>query len=328
MGVVSAMPVAATFTGDASLSRRPMRRVARPLTEMGARFEFPAGRDGLPLTVHGGSLRPLDWTLESTSAQVKSALLLAGVRGCVAVTLREPAPSRDHTERMLRYVGVDVRTGDGRIMLHPAERLASIAHRVPGDPSAAAFFAALGALAADGHLVLRGVGLNPGRTGFIDVLRRMGARLEIVARRDEGPEPVGDLLAGPGPLRGTVIEGREIPALIDELPMLACVAARAEGETVIEGAEELRVKESDRIAAVVANLRAIGVDADERPDGMRITGSDRPLHGRIVTHGDHRLAMAFGVLSMVPGTSIDIDDRACVGVSNPGFWTDLAHVAS
>jgi 3-phosphoshikimate 1-carboxyvinyltransferase len=321
------MPATTTFRGDASLSRRPMRRVTRPLEVMGARVEFRAGQDGLPVTLRGGGLRALDWTLETASAQVKSALLLAGVRGRVRVVLREPAPSRDHTERLLRWLGVDVRNENGRITLAPADRLSPLACHIPGDPSAAAFYAALGAVAGAGHLMLRGVGLNPGRTGFIGVLRRMGARIEVLDRRDQGPEPIGDVLAGPGTLRGTVIGAHEIPTLIDELPVLACVAARAAGDTVIQGAGELRVKESDRIAAVVANLRAIGVDAEERPDGMRIAGSDRPLAGRVVTHADHRLAMAFGVLSMLPGSAIEIDDRACVAVSNPRFWTDLAHVA-
>jgi 3-phosphoshikimate 1-carboxyvinyltransferase len=298
MGVVAGYPVSSTFTGDASLSRRPMRRVATPLTEMGARIEFEGERDGLPLTVHGGNLRGLDWKLDTASAQVKSALLMAGVTGQVAVIIREPAPTRDDP--------LDI--------------------TVPGDPSSAAFFACLAALSDAGTITIRDVGLNPGRCGFIAVLRRMGARVDIVARNDAGPEPLGDLAVRPVHLAGTRIDGEEIPSLIDELPALACVAARAHGETVIAGAAELRVKESDRISAVVANLRAVGVDVDETPDGMRIRGTREPLAGRVQTHGDHRLAMAFGVLGASAQADFAIDDPDCVAVSYPDFWRDLAHV--
>jgi 3-phosphoshikimate 1-carboxyvinyltransferase len=326
MGVVAGYPVSSTFTGDASLSRRPMRRVATPLTEMGARIEFEGERDGLPLTVHGGNLRGLDWKLDTASAQVKSALLMAGVTGQVAVIIREPAPTRDHTERMLRAQGAAIDVGGGIIVLDPPQRLDPLDITVPGDPSSAAFFACLAALSDAGTITIRDVGLNPGRCGFIAVLRRMGARVDIVARNDAGPEPLGDLAVRPVHLAGTRIDGEEIPSLIDELPALACVAARAHGETVIAGAAELRVKESDRISAVVANLRAVGVDVDETPDGMRIRGTREPLAGRVQTHGDHRLAMAFGVLGASAQADFAIDDPDCVAVSYPDFWRDLAHV--
>jgi 3-phosphoshikimate 1-carboxyvinyltransferase len=199
---------------------------------------------------------------------------------------------------------------------------------VPGDASSAAFFACLAALADGGSLVIRDVGLNPGRTGFIDVLRRMGARLDIVERDDRGAEPVGDLMVRSGHLGSTVIGADEVPALIDELPVLACLASRAAGETLITGASELRVKESDRIAAVVANLRALGVEVEERDDGMLVRGSREPLVGQVQTHGDHRLAMAFGVLAAVPGSRIEIDDPDCVNVSYPDFWRDLDAVTA
>jgi 3-phosphoshikimate 1-carboxyvinyltransferase len=322
MGIVAGFPVTATFTGDSSLRRRPMRRVADPLAEMGARFEFD-GKDGLPVTVHGGNLRSVDWTMQKASAQVKSALLLAGVTGRVAVVLREPARSRDHTERLLRSQGAAIDVGEGMIVLDPPDQLEPLDLTVPGDPSSAAFFACLAALAEGGSLIIRDVGLNPGRTGFIDVLRRMGARIDIVERDDRGAEPVGDLMVRCGHLASTVIAADEVPALIDELPVLACLASRASGETLITGAAELRVKESDRIAAVVANLRGLGVEVEERDDGMRIRGSRDPLHGTVQTHGDHRLAMAFGVLSVLPGSRIAIDDPDCVDVSYPDFWRDL-----
>lgn len=326
MGIVAGLPASATFTGDASLSRRPMRRVARPLEEMGARIDFEAGRDGLPLTVHGGGLHSIDWTLDTASAQVKSAVLLAGVTARVAVVVREPVTTRDHTERMLRSQGVAIDVGGGIIVLDPPPALAPLDITVPGDPSSAAFFAGLAALADTGTLTIRDVGLNPGRCGFIAVLRRMGARIDVANRNDSGPEPLGDLEVRPVHLSATRIDGEEVPSLIDELPMLACVAARASGETVISGAAELRVKESDRIAAVVANLRAIGVDVDEAPDGMRIRGTRGPLRGRIVTRDDHRIAMAFGVLAATPGADLVVDNPGCVGVSYPAFWHDLAHV--
>lgn len=326
MGLVAGFPVQSTFTGDASLSRRPMRRVAVPLTEMGARIDFKGNHDGLPLTVHGGDLRALDWKLDIVSAQVKSALLIAGVTGRVAVVIREPGPTRDHTERMLRAQGAAIDVGGGIIVLDPPDRLEPLNITVPGDPSSAAFFACLAALADAGSITIRDVGLNPGRCGFIAVLRRMGARIDIEERNDSGAEPLGNLVVRPVHLSATRIDGDEVPGVIDELPALACVAARAHGETVITGAAELRVKESDRITTVVSNLRNVGVDVEETPDGMRIRGTRDPLRGLVETRDDHRIAMAFGVLGASPQAEFVIDKPECVGVSYPGFWRDLAHV--
>jgi 3-phosphoshikimate 1-carboxyvinyltransferase len=325
-GIVAALPVTARFVGDASLSRRPMRRVAKPLTAMGARFELPP-HGGLPMLVHGGALKDLDWQSEVASAQVKSAILLAGVVAGVRVTIDEPAPTRDHTERMLGARGVDVVRHDTRIELAAAHRCIAPADTVvPGDPSSAAFFAGLAALADDGEITLEEVCVNETRTGFFDTLRRMGADVELRRDRLSGGEWLSPIVVRPGALRGVEV-GREIvPSMIDELPLLACVATRAEGETVITGAAELRVKESDRIAAVVANLRAIGAEASELEDGMRIVGSRTPLRGSIQTHGDHRLAMSFGVLGALPGNEIQIDDRHCVAVSYPSFWSDLTAI--
>ncbi len=323
-GVAAARPIDATFVGDASLSRRPMRRVARPLEAMGARVELPA-HGGLPMTIHGGTLHEAAWKSEVASAQVKSAVLLAALVAGVRATVTEPARSRDHTERMLAARGGRVRIEGCSVSFEPSA-LRALDTAVPGDPSSAAFFAALAALATGGELRLEGVCVNDTRIGFLGQLRRMGARITELERRDEGGESVADVVVAPGTLRGTTIGEADVPAMVDEIPMLACVAARAEGETVITGANELRVKESDRIAAVVSNLRAIGAEAEELPDGMRITGSDRPLAGRIVTHGDHRLAMAFGVLGAASGNAIEIDDRDCVAVSYPDFWRDLARV--
>jgi 3-phosphoshikimate 1-carboxyvinyltransferase len=324
-GLVAGHPFAARFEGDASLSKRPMRRVADPLTQMGASFEFVHG-EGLPMTVHGGDLHSVQWHSRTASAQVKSAILLAGLAAQVPVSVTEPERSRDHTERMLATLGVDVMVDGTTVSLTEARRLASIDIDVPADPSSAAFFAALAALAQDGTLRLEHVCLNPTRTGFLHALERMGAHVRYEDQRVAGGELVGAIVVGRGTLRGITITGVEVPSLVDELPMLACLAARAEGETRITGAAELRVKESDRIGTVVSNLRALGADAEELPDGMRIVGSDRPLTGHVVTHGDHRIAMAFGILGALPGNDIVIDDPTCVAVSYPQFWDDLRHV--
>lgn len=326
-GVVAASPVRATFIGDASLSRRPMRRIARPLEAMGAKITLPA-HHGLPMTIDGGTLHDIEWQSEVASAQIKSAILLAALVAGVRATVTEPTRSRDHTETMLAGRGASVQVDGLTVTLDAPSRLDAIDTAVPGDPSSAAFFGGLAALASSGELRLENVCVNETRFGFFTQLRAMGARVTEENRRLEGGEWVADLVVSPSPLHGVTITERDVPAMIDELPLLACLAARATGETVITGASELRVKESDRITAVVSNLRAVGVTAEELPDGMRIQGSDRPLRGRAVTHGDHRLAMAFGVLGAASGNAIEIDDRDCVGVSYPGFWTDLSRLTS
>ena len=325
-GIVAGLPISATFVGDASLSRRPMRRIAKPLEAMGARFDLPA-HGGLPMAVHGGALKDIDWQSEVASAQVKSAILLAGLVGGVRVTVEEPAPTRDHTERMLGARGVDIVRHGTRVELAPAHGcIAAMDTLVPADPSSAAFFAGLGALADAGSLRLTEVCVNETRTGFLETLRSMGTAVAFTRDHLSGGEWISPVVVGPGSLHGIRLDEAVVPSMIDELPLLACVATRAEGETVITGAAELRVKESDRIAAVVANLRAIGAEASELDDGMRIVGSRRPLRGSIKTHGDHRLAMSFGVLGTLPGNEIHIDDRDCVAVSYPSFWADLARV--
>lgn len=326
-GVVAASPFESRFVGDASLSRRPMRRVARPLEAMGARVTLERG-DGLPMVVRGGALRPLRYDTEAASAQIKSAVLLAAIAGRVAVTVREPATSRDHTERMLAALGARVEVHGTSVRLEPVEHLAPLDMRVPADPSSAAFLAALAALAREGEIELPDVCLNPTRTGFFRALQRMGARIVIEPGGEQGGEAVGTVRVRPSELTAIALPAGEVPSMIDEIPLLACMAARAHGTTVISGAGELRVKESDRIATVVANLRALGVRAEERPDGMVVTGSDRPLRGEVRAHGDHRIAMAFGVLGALDGGAIAIDDPECVAVSYPGFWDDLRRVTA
>jgi 3-phosphoshikimate 1-carboxyvinyltransferase len=326
-GVVAASPIVATFVGDASLSRRPMGRVARPLEAMGARIVLPP-HGGLPMTIHGGSLHDITWNSEVASAQVKSAILLAGLVSGACARVIESNKTRDHTERMLEARGAAVHVDDDGVTIGAHSSLQSLDAAVPGDPSSAAFFAGLAAIADAGELRLAGVCVNATRIGFMEQLRRMGATILEEERRLEGGEWVADLMVTPGALRGGSVAERDVPSMVDELPLLACLATRATGETVITGASELRVKESDRIAATVANLRAIGATAEELPDGMRIQGSAGPLRGRVVTHGDHRLAMAFGILGAAAGNSIEIDDPDCVTVSYPGFWRDLAQATS
>ncbi len=315
--------VSARFEGDASLSRRPMRRVTEPLVAMGAHVQFEAAHDGLPMRVDGTALQPIIWQSVHASAQVKGALLLAGLASNVPVEVHEPQRSRDHSERMLKDRGMPITVLPNGVRMGASHALVGSDMVVPGDPSSAAFFAGLAALATSGTMHLVDVCLNPTRTGAFDVLQRMGLSLRIENARHSGGELIGTLVVSPRVLMGTRIDGAEIPRCIDELPLLACVAACARGETIIADASELRVKESDRIRAVVDNLRAIGVDAEERADGMRISGSAGRLAGQIMTHGDHRLAMAFGVLSAVPGNALVIDDPNCVAVSYPGFWNDL-----
>jgi 3-phosphoshikimate 1-carboxyvinyltransferase len=325
-GMVAGAGVTARFVGDASLSRRPMRRVARPLEAMGARIQFD-GSDGLPMTVRGATLRGIEWASDVASAQVKSSILLAGAVAGVEVTVREPGASRDHTERMLVAHGLGIEWAPGYARLRAGGRLDPCDVDVPADPSSAAFFAGLAALAASGEVVLKDVCVNPTRIGFFHALREMGPVVEFLPRREQSGEPTGDIVVRPGPLRAVTVGADRVPSLIDEVPLLACLAARARGESRITGARELRVKESDRVAAVVGNLRAVGVEAHELPDGMVVVGSDAPLSGRVVTSGDHRLAMAFAVLGAGTGGRISIDDPACVDVSYPAFWRDLDRVS-
>lgn len=328
-GVIAGAGIRATLVGDASLSRRPMRRVAEPLRAMGATVELPA-HGGLPMTMRGGALQSVEWVSPVASAQVKSAVLLAALVAGVRAVYREPQLSRDHTERMLRARGVRLTLrGDGtEVELTERQVVSPVDVRVPADPSSAAFWIALAVLSDDAELRLTEVCLNPTRTGFLEVLRRMGADIQVVDRRTEGGDEVGDVVARSSSLRATDVSPAEVPAMIDELPLFACVAVRAQGVSQVSGAAELRVKESDRIATLVANLRGIGADALELDDGFRITGAAQPLRGGVTTRGDHRIAMAFGILGALPGNQVQVDDRECVAVSYPGFWRELARVTT
>ncbi|HBD97655.1 MAG TPA: 3-phosphoshikimate 1-carboxyvinyltransferase [Gemmatimonadetes bacterium] len=336
LGVLSGSAVETTITGDESLRSRPMRRVTEPLSAMGARFDFLAEDGLLPIRLRGKRpLQEIDWSTPVASAQVKSSILLAGLTGGASALITEPEQSRDHTERIFRQVGVSTESravADGwRVEMHnPPNRISELDFRVPGDVSSAAFLlasAVLGGTAASLDIV--GVGLNPTRTAFLDVLERMGAEITVETDADdENLEAKGTVSASLSSLTGTHVGAAEVPSMIDELPLVAVLGARAQGETSIRGAQELRAKESDRIDAVVRNLRVLGVDVEEHEDGLIVLGSDRPLKGRVEAFDDHRIAMAFGVLGAAPGNDIEVDDAHASGVSFPGFWELLRELGA
>jgi 3-phosphoshikimate 1-carboxyvinyltransferase len=292
---------------------------------MGARFQELAG-DGLPLIVHGGPLRPLTYQLPVAAAQVKSALLLAGLVGRVPVRLTEPAQSRDHTERMLAALGVGLVRNGRSVALEPAVRIPAFQVQIPGDISSAAFLVGAALLRAEGAVVVEGVGVNPTRAGVLRVLQRMGASVAVEPRGETLGEPLGDLVVRPSVLTAGEVTGEEVPSLIDEIPVLAVLASRARGQSVFRGVAELRVKESNRLELIAHNLRSVGVPAEANADTLWVEGTDRPPVGRVETARDHRLAMAFAVLNTVPGARIGLSERASVAISYPTFFNDLQRV--
>jgi 3-phosphoshikimate 1-carboxyvinyltransferase len=296
---------------------------------MGARIGDMAG-DRLPLTIRGGRLHGIEYAMPVSSAQIKSCLLLAGVTGRVPVALREPTGrSRDHTERMLRAFGYVVdETPDGWIRFEPTGRIEPFDMQVPGDPSSAAFLVGAAVLAEGGTLRIAGVGVNPTRIGFLDVLRRMGATPRLEEEDVTFGEPVADLVCAPAALRATEVRAAEIPGLIDEIPLLAVVASRAAGTSVFRDVGELRVKESDRLGLIAENLRACGVRAEVQGDDLHVEGGQGAPAGKVRTAGDHRLAMAFAVLGTLPGARVRIDDMQCADVSFPRFPETLRAVGT
>jgi 3-phosphoshikimate 1-carboxyvinyltransferase len=327
LGVLAGQKFQATLTGDASLRRRPMRRVTEPLKAMGADIEERG--DGLPLTIRGGKLRGLNYKSPVASAQVKSALLFAGLTGNVPVTIAEPYRSRDHTERLFAHLGFGIHERNGAIVFEPTVRPSgrpSVSLTVPGDPSSAAFMVGAAILAEGGELTIENVGVNPTRTGFVVVLERMGAHVERVNLRDEGGEPVADLLVRPAALSGTEVTAAEIPTLVDEVPILAVLASRARGSTVFREVGELRVKESNRLELVAANLRAVGTQAEARGNDLFVEGSHAPPRGRVETASDHRLAMAFAVLGTLEGADVKLSEKKSVAISYPAFFEDLRRI--
>jgi 3-phosphoshikimate 1-carboxyvinyltransferase len=316
-GLVAAFDGFVVLDGDDSLRRRPMARVLEPLRVMGAAVDGRERGRVPPICVRGGALRAVDHVLPVASAQVKSALLLAG-RRC-GVSVREPAASRDHTERLLRAMGADLRDDGGALRLVPAA-LEGVDVEVPGDLSAAAFPLVAATLCPGSDLVLPGVGVNPTRSGVLDVLRAMGADVEVTPRPSLGGEPLADLRVRSAALRGVEIRGDLALRALDELPVLAVAAAFAEGTTVIADAAELRVKESDRVARVAAGLRALGIAVEERPDGMVITGGRPRGPATVDATGDHRIAMAFHVADRALGGGIALQGRDAVASSWPAFF--------
>jgi 3-phosphoshikimate 1-carboxyvinyltransferase len=320
-----------TLDGDASIRRRPVDRVIEPLRLMGARLEAAEDRYP-PLRVSGERLRGISYELPVPSAQVKSCLLFAAVMAEGETTVGEPLPSRDHTERMLLRAGVSIERGGGRLVVRRSDELALDRVVVPGDPSSAAFLVAAGVLVKGSRLVIRDVGVNWTRTGFLRILERMGAIvLGDLEERPEGSpdglrpeEPVSDLDVASGPLQATTVEPAEVPLAIDELPLLALLACFAEGETVVRGAQELRLKESDRIATVVQGLRALGADIEASEDGFAVRGAGELHGGSIDARGDHRLAMMGAVAGLASRDGVEVRGMDAAAISYPRFTDDLA----
>jgi 3-phosphoshikimate 1-carboxyvinyltransferase len=313
------------LTGDNSLSRRPMARIAEPLGRMGAQVDTLDGH--LPLTIDGRPLHGIDYALPVASAQVKSAVLLAGLYADGETTVVEPAPTRDHTERLLAAAGARVIVRPTSVTIRRAERLSLGPLEVPGDFSSAAPFLLAATLVPGSELHVHGVNLNPRRTGLLAILGRMGARITVYNRREVGGEPAGDLEVHSAPLVGTAVGPDEVPVAIDELPLFALAAACARGESVLRGAEELRAKESDRIDATVDALRAIGARARATDDGLRVTGVPaRPKGGRIASRGDHRVALLGAVAGLASREGVRVEDADAVAVSFPGFFELLAEL--
>lgn len=320
-GILAGQPFSSTVNGDASIQKRPMGRIMKPLREMGADI---SGKDGnlCPLTIHPAPLHGIRYTMPVASAQLKSAILLAGLFADSPTTVVEPAPSRDHTERMLRGLGAQVVSNGTEITLTPPKTLRAVNVEVPGDISSAAYFLVAGLILPDSDIVIRNVGINPTRTGILDALEAMGANIERLNERGT-VEPICDLRVRSSHLHGTTICGDMIPRLIDEIPVLAVAAAFAEGETVIRDAQELKVKESNRIATMTTELSKTGADVRETEDGMIIRGG-KPLHGaNFASYADHRVAMSMAVCALACAGDSSIDDPDCVAISYPTFFETL-----
>lgn len=331
-GVLAAQHFNSVLSGDASIQRRPMKRIMIPLRAMGADITSVSGNDCAPLSVHGKQLYGIHFNSPIASAQVKSAVLLAGLYASGQTTVTEPALSRDHTERMLRSFGAKVLTGnfEGRpsVTVTETQNLYGTEISVPGDISSAAFFLVGASIVPGSEVVLRNVGINPTRDGVISALRAMGAKIEVLEVRNEDSEPAADLLVRYAPLHGTEIGGALIPRLIDELPVLAAAAAVAEGRTVIRDAAELKVKESNRIRTMAEGLSRLGAKVEETEDGLIIDGGAALHGGEVESYLDHRVAMSFAILSLVTDGEVRISDPDCVNISAPTFYEDLKSLLS
>lgn len=320
LGILSGTALHTVMTGDASIGKRPMRRVADPLRLMGAKI---AGRENgqfTPLAIQGTKLKAIDYTMPVASAQVKSAILLAGLRAEGTTIVREQEVSRDHTERMLKQFGASIEVREGVISFEGGQQLQATHVNVPGDISSAAFFLVAGAIVPDSEIVMTNVGVNPTRAGIIEVLEKMGADLSVVLDDNNAAEPTATLTIRTSNLQGTIIEGDIIPRLIDEIPIIALLATQAEGKTIIRDAEELKVKETDRITAVVTELQKLGANIEATDDGMIIHGPTK-LHGaNLQSYGDHRIGMMSAIAALISTSPIEIDDTDCIAVSYPTFF--------
>ncbi len=319
-GLLAGRPFASRLDGDASLRSRPMGRVITPLREMGADIVSEGGENRAPLRINGRSLHGIHYQNPVASAQVKTAILLAGLQGRGVTRVWEPVRSRDHTERMLPAFGGHLQVSGTEITVAGGQELRACEVGVPGDLSSAAFFIGAALIVPGSELYVRGVGLNPTRTGVLDIFQAMGGSMTILSLREVCGEPVGDLLVRPSPLRGIEIAGELIVRAIDEVPVIAVVATCARGTTVIRGAQELRVKESDRLRALVTTLRALGAQVAELPDGLVIEGGVGLRGGRVQSFGDHRIAMALTVAGLAATDKIVLEGTACVDISFPGFY--------
>jgi len=323
MGLLAAHPIHIQFIGDHSLSQRPMDRVFRPLQQMGANVSA-RNRKFLPLMLSGRDLWALDYKLPYASAQVKSAILLAGLHARGITSVKSPAYSRDHTEQLLKAMGARVSIDGKTVSVQQLTRpLKPVDIIVPGDFSAAAFFITGALLVPDSELIIRKVGINPTRTAFLDTVMEMGALINVVNRQDHHGEAVADLRIRYSELKGVTIQPEDIPNQIDELPLIAVLATQAEGETIVRGAAELRVKESDRINAIVSNMSAWGARIFERPDGFSIDGPTPLKGGEVKTYNDHRIAMSMTIAGLVSKAPAELDNPTCVDISHPGFFEEL-----
>ncbi len=321
-GILAAQPFDCVLNGDASIRKRPMKRIIDPLLQMGADIE--SENEGYaPLTVHGRKLKAIEYTMPVASAQVKSSILLASLFAEGTTVINEPVASRNHTEIMLNYFGADIKNNNGVITSSPVEELYGEDIDVPGDISSAAFFMAAGLIVPDSHIIIENVGINPTRTGIIDAFKAMGGYVEIINERSSGGEPVADIEVKTSRLRAITLEGDIIPRMIDEIPVFAVAALCAEGTTVVKDAEELKVKESNRIATMSEELGKLGVVIKETDDGMIIEGGQKIRAGRVYSHLDHRVAMSCAVAALTADGATTITDADCVAISFPDFYEKL-----
>jgi len=323
MGILAGRPFYSSLEGDESIAKRPMTRVTNPLSKMGAKLDGRKNGAYTPISIRGGQLEPLRYELPVASAQVKSALILAGLQADGESTIIEPAETRDHTERMIRQFGGEIIKDNKVITVKGGQRLTGSTVHVPGDISSAAFFLVAGAVIPGSEMVLKNVGLNPTRTGIIEVLTKMGADFEIVQRDDNSFEPAGDLIIKSSNLKGTIIEGELIPKLIDEIPIIALLATQAEGNTIIKDAEELKVKETNRIDTVVEELRKLGASIEATEDGMIIYGKSHLTGGRVSSHGDHRIGMMLSIAALICENEVELEKPEAIAVSYPNFFSHL-----